>query len=69
LAAQGLEAYHLLARAVRRPVVRFAVAGACREASQVGVDATVLVLDQELPRLLQQFTGNDPPPLEITPLR
>jgi predicted transcriptional regulator len=68
LAAQGLEAYHLLARAVDRPIVRFAVAGACREASQVGVDATVLVLDEDLPRLLHQFSGNDPPPLEITPL-
>ncbi|MCI4355374.1 MAG: hypothetical protein L3K06_08435, partial [Thermoplasmata archaeon] len=69
LAAQGLEAYHLLARAIDRPIVRFAVAGACREASQVGVDATVVVLDEELPRLLQQFSGNDAPPVEITPLR
>jgi len=69
LAAQGLEAYHLLSRAVDRPIVRFAVAGACREASQVGVNATVLVLDEDLPRLLHQFSGNDAPPLEITPLR
>jgi predicted transcriptional regulator len=68
LAAQGLEAYHLLAHAVDRPIVRFAVATACREASQVGVSSTVLVLDEELPRLLHQFSGNDPPPLEITPL-
>ena len=68
LAAQGLEAYHLLAGAVDRPIVRFAVAAACREASQVGVAATVLVLEEDLPRLLHQFSGNDPPPLEITPL-
>jgi predicted transcriptional regulator len=68
LGAQGLEAYHLLAKAVDRPIVRFAVAGACREASQVGVDSTVVVLDEDLPRLLHQFTGNDAPPLEITPL-
>ncbi|MCI4339986.1 MAG: hypothetical protein L3K06_00530 [Thermoplasmata archaeon] len=68
LAAQGLEAYHLLHRAVDRPIVRFAVAGACREASQVGVDSTIVVLDQELPRLLQQFAGTDAPPLDITPI-
>jgi predicted transcriptional regulator len=69
LAAQGLEAYHLLSRVVDRPIVRYAVAEACREASQVGVHAMVVVLDEELPRLLHQFSGTDPPPLEITPLR
>ncbi|MCI4329125.1 MAG: hypothetical protein L3J86_06020, partial [Thermoplasmata archaeon] len=66
LAAQGLEAFHVLDRATRRPVVRFGVGGACREASQVGVDSVVAVLDSELPRLLAQFTGNDPPPVTVT---
>ena len=68
LAAQGLEAYHALSRTVDRSIVRFGVAAACREASQVGVDSIVVVLDEDLPRLLTQFAGNDPPPLEISPL-
>ncbi|HEY6238582.1 MAG TPA: hypothetical protein VIZ68_05295, partial [Thermoplasmata archaeon] len=68
LGAQGLEAFHLLGRVTQRPVVRFAVASACREASLVGVASTVVVLDDELPRLLQQFGGTDPPPIDVTPI-
>lgn len=66
LAAQGLEAYHLLHRATRRPVVRFGVGAACREATQVGVDSVVVVTDGELPRLLAEFGGPDPPPVTVT---
>ena len=68
LAAPGLEALHLLGRITTRPVVRFAVASACREASLVGVGSTVVVLDEDLPHLLQQFEGRDSPPLVVTTL-
>lgn len=68
LAAHGLDAYHLLERATTRPVVRFGIASACREASRVGVDSLVLVLEEELPRFLAPFEGNDPPPLTVTSL-
>lgn len=68
LAAQGLEAFHLVSRIAERPVVRFAVASACREASLVGVGAMAVVLDEELPHLLQQFEGRDAPPLVVTTL-
>jgi predicted transcriptional regulator len=68
LGAQGLETFHLLGRVTDRPVIRFAVASACREASLVGVASTVVVLDDELPRLLQQFGGTDPPPIDVTPI-
>jgi predicted transcriptional regulator len=68
LAAQGLEAIHALRSAVDRPVARFAVAAEAREASQIGVPSTVLVLEAELPRFLAEFAGPDPPPLDVTPL-
>ena len=67
LAAQGLEAFDLARRATSRPIVRFAVAAAAREASQVGVGSLVIVTERELPRLLAQFGGTDPPPLEVSP--
>jgi predicted transcriptional regulator len=68
LAAQGLEAFHLVRSLVDRPVVRFAVAAAVQEASRVGVGSTVVVADEELPRFLEQFTGPDPAPLEVRPI-
>ncbi|MCI4330590.1 MAG: hypothetical protein L3K19_01925 [Thermoplasmata archaeon] len=68
LGAQGLEAYHLLRSASRRPVTRFAVAAAAQEASRIGVPATVVVLDSELPRFLAEFAGSAPPPLQVVPL-
>jgi predicted transcriptional regulator len=68
VAAQGLEAYHAARAASDRPVVRFGVAAATREASQLGVSSTVLVLDRDLPRLLAAYSGTHPPPLEVAPL-
>ena len=68
LAADGLEAYHLLSHAVDRPVVRFAAGSACLEASAVGVPSCLLVLESGLARLLAQFTGPSPPPLEVAPV-
>ncbi len=68
-AAQGLEALHLARRAAARSWLRFGVGAACREASRVGVASTVLVLDAELPRLLAEFGGPEPPPLEVSTVR
>jgi putative transcriptional regulator len=65
LAAYGGEAAHLTRQATDRPVVRFGTAAAVREASEVGVDATVVVLDEELPRFLEPFRGPSPPPLTV----
>ena len=66
LAAQGLEAYHLVGRAVPgRAIVRFGIAAAVTEATRLGVDCTVVVVDREVPRLFDQFEGPEPPALEI----
>ncbi len=66
--AEGLEAYLFARRATDRPVIRFAVASACREASQVGVPSLVLVHADELPRLLAGFAALPAPPVEVLPL-
>jgi putative transcriptional regulator len=68
LAAYGGEAAHLARQATDRPVIRFGTAAAVREASEVGVDATVVVLDEELPRFLEPFRGPNPPPLTVVRL-
>jgi putative transcriptional regulator len=68
LAAHGGEAAHLTRQASERPVVRFGAAAAAQEASAVGVDATVVVLDEELPRFLEPFQGPDPPPVSVVRL-
>lgn len=65
LAAPGLEAQHLASAAVHRPLLRFGVAAACAEASQLGVSATVVLLEEELPRFLSSFAGPDPPPISV----
>jgi len=66
--AEGLEAYHVLSGAVSRPVLRFAAGTACLEASRLGVPSYVLVLESDLPRLLSQFGGPSPPPIEVAPI-
>lgn len=68
LAAHGGEAAHLTRQASERPVVRFGAAAAAHEASAVGVGATVVVLDEELPRFLEPFQGPNPPPLTVVRL-
>ncbi len=66
LAAQGLEAYHLLRQAVpHRAAARFGVAAACAEASRLGIDSTVFLVDNEVPRFLEQFVEPDPPAMEF----
>ena len=68
LAAEGLEAYLAVAAATDRPLVRFAVAAACREAARIGVEGTVFVAERELPRLVAAFGVTDPPPFDVLPL-
>ncbi|MCI4336034.1 MAG: hypothetical protein L3K17_02405 [Thermoplasmata archaeon] len=68
LAAPGLETYHLQSQVTRRTVTRFGVGPACWESTRVGVDATVVLLEEELPRFLEQFTAPDPPSLTISRL-
>jgi putative transcriptional regulator len=69
LAAHGPVAFHTLSRAVRdRAVVRFGVAGAVAEATPLGVDCTVVALDRDLPRLLNQLDGPQTPPVEFVSL-
>jgi putative transcriptional regulator len=69
LAAVGLEAYQMLRGTTSRPVIRFAVAAAAGEASRLGVPSTVWLMDTDLPRFLAEFSGPDPPPLDVRPLR
>lgn len=68
LAAPSLEAFHLVSRATRRPVLRYGVGPASAEAARVGVPTTVVLLEDELPRFLEQFSGPDPPPLTVSRL-
>jgi len=70
LAAQGLEAYHLLGRAApHRMILRFGIAAGIEEATQLGVACTVVVLDRDAPRLLQQFEGTSPPLIDFVTVR
>ncbi|MGD0718764.1 MAG: hypothetical protein ABSA15_04210 [Thermoplasmata archaeon] len=68
LAAEGLEPFDALRRATGRRVHRFAVGAAGREAARLGIPGTILVMDRDLPRLLAEFSGPDPPPLDVLPL-
>ncbi|MCI4365160.1 MAG: hypothetical protein L3K10_03755 [Thermoplasmata archaeon] len=69
LLASGLEAFHLLSRAApNRPFVRFGVAAAIVEATRLGVDCTLVVVDRDLPRVFEQLEGPDVPPLAFLSL-
>lgn len=68
LAAQGLEAVHLVRESTREPVVRFGVSAACAEASRLGVRSLVFVSDEELPRFLAPYAGPDAPPVTVSRL-
>jgi predicted transcriptional regulator len=68
VAAEGFEAYYATRRATDRPIVRFAVGAACREASRIGVASTVIVSERELPRLVDEIGPTDPPRLDVLPL-
>ncbi|MCI4342805.1 MAG: hypothetical protein L3J92_01635 [Thermoplasmata archaeon] len=69
LLAFGLEAGHVLAKAVPdRPVVRFGVAAAIVEATRLGVDCTLVVVDRDLPRLFEQLEGPEVPAVDFLAL-
>jgi predicted transcriptional regulator len=65
LAAEGLEAAHLLGRITSRPFARFATGASAAEASRVGVPSTVVLLEEELPRFLSQWALGRAPPLTV----
>jgi predicted transcriptional regulator len=69
LAAQGLEAVHLVERALPgRPIVRFGIAAAVDEASRLGIDCALVVVDHELPRFLSQLERPQSLPLDFVSL-
>jgi putative transcriptional regulator len=69
LLAYGLEAAHVLGRASpTRPAVRFGVAAAIVEATRLGVDCTLVVVDRDLPRVFEQIEGPEVPPVEFLSL-
>ncbi|HTP54247.1 MAG TPA: hypothetical protein VML94_04680 [Thermoplasmata archaeon] len=68
VAAEGLDAVHALREVAPSSTLRFGVAAACRAASKVGVPSTVVVAQDALPHLLAEFSGPDPPPLEVRSL-
>jgi len=68
-AAQGLEAAHVLGRAFPgRPILRFGVAAAIDEASRLGVDCALVVVDHELPRFLSQLERPQQFPIDFVSL-
>ncbi len=69
VAADGLEAAHLVRRAGVRRFLRFGVGAATREAAQLGVPSTVFVHQGDLARLLATYGGSDPPEVTVEPLR
>ncbi len=69
VAALGLEAYHLTGRAAPdRSIVRFGIASAVEEATQLGIPCTVVVLDRDAPRLLTGFATSRSPQIEFVPI-
>lgn len=68
VAAVGLEAAHLLERVTEAPVLRYGVGSAVIEASRLGTDTTVVVVDTLLPRFLEQLGAPDPPPIHVATL-
>jgi predicted transcriptional regulator len=66
LLAFGLEAGHLVAQTVpERPLIRFGVASAIVEATRLGVDCTLVVVDRALPRVFEQLEGPEVPPVDF----
>jgi len=65
IGVQGLEAVWLLRRVTEDPLVRYGLAAAVLDSSQLGVPAVVFVSEPELPRLLAPFTGPTTTPLVV----
>lgn len=69
LAAHGLEAYHLASRAQPgRAVSRFGVPAVVREAAQLGVPSTVVVLDRDAPEFLKRLDRSESLRVDLAPL-
>lgn len=62
LAADGLESWQALRRVTRRPIERFGVIPAAREAAQLGVPGLVVTTEENLPDLLRGFSEGSPRP-------
>ncbi len=60
LAAEGLEAVHLLGKMGLGPFVRFGVAAAARDAALLGVPVRILVTDERIPQLLHRLSEPTP---------
>jgi len=69
LAARGLEAFHLTTRSQPgRAVGRFGVAAAVREAAQLGVPSTVVLLDRDAPEFLTELDRSGSLRVDLVPL-
>ncbi|MFI5038082.1 MAG: hypothetical protein ACHP93_06335 [Solirubrobacterales bacterium] len=62
VAADGLEAAHLLRRVSRLPFVRFGVAAAAVDASRLGVEVVVVVTEERLPVFVTAVQERGPSP-------
>lgn len=70
IAAEGLEAEHLVGKVPAPLMTRFGASAAAREAARLGLDVTVVVTDERLPGLLGDLSeAGSTIPLEIRPLR
>lgn len=68
VAARGLEAYVLTRRARSGPIVEFAAGSVAAEAALIGVPTTIVVLDEELARLLGEFPVAHRPTISVRPI-
>ncbi len=66
--AMGLEAIHLAQRAGAGGLQRFATAAAAADAARVGVSSTLLVLDEDLSRLLSELDAAGRPRITVRPV-
>jgi predicted transcriptional regulator len=66
--ASGLGAIHLLGRARKGPFLRYAAGAAAADAVRVGVPATIVVLDEDLPGLVRELEAAGRPPLSVQPI-
>ncbi|HEV2166531.1 MAG TPA: hypothetical protein VGS23_06110 [Thermoplasmata archaeon] len=68
LGASGLEAFHVARRATSGPLVRFAAGAQAAEAARVGVPSTIVVLEEDLPRLVEELPAADRPRVSVRPV-
>jgi predicted transcriptional regulator len=66
--ASGLGAIHLLGEVHKGPFLRFAAGAAAADAVRVGVPATIVVLDEDLPGLVRELEAAGRPPITVQPI-